>query len=154
MRLVVQRVTEASVSVAGREVGAIQAGLLVLVGIGPEDDEATADALGAKVAALRIFTENDGKMNLSVLDVGGAVLAISQFTLYGDARRGNRPSFSGAAPPLLAEPLYERFCDAIETAGVRCARGVFGAHMTVAVVNDGPVTLILDSDELKRARKA
>ena len=122
--------------------------------IGPDDDEASSEALAAKVAALRIFEDQDGRMNRSVREVGGAVLAISQFTLYGDIRRGNRPSFVGAAPPETAEPLYLQFCDAIERAGLRCARGIFGAHMTVALVNDGPVTFILDSEEMKRPRRS
>jgi D-tyrosyl-tRNA(Tyr) deacylase len=138
MRALVQRVLRASVSVDGREVAAIDEGLLVLVGVGPDDAEAEADRLADKVRALRIFDDPEGKMN-EPLGTREA-LCVSQFTLYADTRRGNRPSFVGAAPPDLAEPLYERFCDRL---GAR--RGIFGARMAVELVNDGPVTLLLEA---------
>lgn len=149
-----QRVTSASVAVDAAAVGSVDAGLLVLLGIAPGDDESTANDLARKTVALRIFEDVDGKMNRSVVDVGGAVLCVSQFTLYGETRKGNRPSFTGAAPPEQANELYERFCAAIESHGVRCERGQFGAHMVVSLVNDGPVTILLDSDELSRPRHA
>jgi D-aminoacyl-tRNA deacylase len=138
MKALVQRVLRASVSVDGREVAAIGAGLLVLVGVGSDDAEAEADRLADKVRALRIFDDPGGKMNepLGTRDA----LCVSQFTLYADTRKGNRPSFVGAAPPDLAEPLYERFCDRL---GAR--RGIFGARMAVELVNDGPVTLLLEA---------
>ncbi len=122
-------------------------------GVAPGDNEATARDLARKTVALRIFEDAEGKMNRSVTDVGGAMLCVSQFTLYGDTRKGNRPSFTGAAPPELANELYERFCAAIEAHGVQCERGQFGAHMVVSLVNDGPVTVLLDSDELRRPRR-
>ncbi|MCA9572465.1 MAG: D-tyrosyl-tRNA(Tyr) deacylase, partial [Myxococcales bacterium] len=140
-----QRVSEASVRVDGEVVGAIGTGLLLLVGVGPEDGEPEVDWMVKKVVNLRIFPDDEGRMNLSLLDVGGAALAISQFTLFGDCRKGRRPSFVGAAPPERAEPLYARFCDLLAAQGVRVERGVFGADMKVGLVNDGPVTLTLDS---------
>ena len=140
MRALVQRVSEASVTVDGEEVSRIGPGLLVLLGIRRGDGEAEADAIARKLLALRIFEDGDGKMNLSVADTGGQVLCVSQFTLYGDTRRGNRPSFVDAAPPDEAEPLYERVRDALGAQG-----GVFGARMAVALVNDGPVTLLLEA---------
>jgi D-tyrosyl-tRNA(Tyr) deacylase len=145
MRAVVQRVSEASVHVDGHVVAAIGRGLLVLVGIAPDDGEEEAAFLARKVAGLRIFEDTAGKMNLSLGDVQGAVLAVSQFTLYGDVRRGRRPSFTAAAPPEQAEPLYQRFCTLLEQEGVPVARGMFQAHMAVRLVNDGPVTLWLDT---------
>lgn len=145
MRLVIQRVAHASVVVAGEAVSSIQDGLLVLVGVGPEDTEAEARRLAAKTVKLRIFKDDEGKMNRSVLDLGGGVIAVSQFTLYGDARKGNRPSFINAAPPEKAEPLYEAYCAAIREAGVPCGQGVFGAHMEVSLLNSGPVTILLES---------
>jgi D-tyrosyl-tRNA(Tyr) deacylase len=154
MRALIQRVSRASVAVDGVTTGAIDAGLLVLLGIAPDDTELTADQLAEKAVNLRIFEDGDGHMNRSLLDTAGALLCISQFTLYGDARRGRRPSFAGAAEPGIARTRYESFCAAIETAGVRCERGVFGAHMLVESVNDGPVTLMLDSVELGRPRRA
>lgn len=138
MRAVVQRVSSASVSVGGEEVSAIGPGLLVLLGITHEDTGAVADRLAAKLLKLRVFADAEGRMN-EPLGPGREVLCISQFTLYGDARKGNRPSYVAAARPEVAEPLYERVCDAL---GAR--RGVFGADMQVALVNDGPVTLIVD----------
>lgn len=138
MRALVQRVSSASVSVSGEEVTAIGAGLLVLLGITDGDGDSEARRLAAKVRALRIFTDREGRMNEPL--GGREILCVSQFTLYGDAGRGNRPSFVAAARPEVAEPLYERFC---ALAGAR--RGVFGAHMAVALVNDGPVTLLLEA---------
>lgn len=154
MRAVVQRVSRAAVRVDERTVGSIDAGLLVLLGITHDDTPAVAEKLAAKVTGLRIFEDPDGKMNLSVAEFGGAVLCISQFTLYGDVRRGRRPSFDAAARPEEAEPLYEAFCAAIEREGLRCERGVFGAHMDVDLVNHGPVTLIVDSADLDQPRRA
>ena len=146
MRAVIQRVSRASVTVDGEVTGEIGCGLLVLLGVGPDDAETDGAWLAAKIAGLRIFPDADGKMNLSVCDIGGGVLVVSQFTLYGDCRKGRRPSFVGAAPPALARPLYERFCEQVAAEGVdRVARGVFGAMMDVALVNDGPVTLVIES---------
>ena len=140
MRALVQRVSEASVTVDGKEVARIGPGLLVLLGVRGGDTEAQADRLAAKLLALRIFEDADGKMNLSVRDVEGELLCVSQFTLYGDARKGNRPSFVDAAPPEDAEPLYERVREALGAQG-----GVFGARMAVSLANDGPVTLLIES---------
>ncbi len=151
MRVVLQRVSQASVTVDGAVVGAIDAGLLLLVGVAPTDTEADARWLALKCVGLRIFADEQGKMNRSLLDVSGGILAISQFTLYGDSRKGRRPSFVGAARPSLAEPLYERFCILLEEAGVNpVARGRFGADMKVSLCNDGPVTLLLDSPPSQR----
>jgi len=136
----VQRVSEASVTVDGEEVARIGPGLLVLLGVRTGDTDAEADTLAQKLLALRIFEDSDGKMNLSVRDAGGDMLCVSQFTLYGDTRKGNRPSFVDAAPPEIAEPLYERVREALGAQG-----GVFGARMAVALVNDGPVTVLLES---------
>jgi D-aminoacyl-tRNA deacylase len=144
MRAVCQRVTEARVLVDGHAVGEIGAGLCVLVGVARRDGEAEAARLAGKVARLRIFPDDDGRFDLSVLDANGRVLAVSQFTLIADTARGNRPSFADAAPPEEAEPLYERFCEALAAEGVQVARGVFGAKMHVELVNDGPVTIVLD----------
>jgi D-tyrosyl-tRNA(Tyr) deacylase len=138
MRALVQRVSRASVSVDGSEVAAIGAGLLVLLGVRAGDSESEADRLAAKVRALRVFDDTDGRMNESLGD--REVLCVSQFTLYGDTRKGNRPSFVAAAPPEIAEPLYERFCD---TLGAK--RGRFGARMSVELTNDGPVTLMIEA---------
>lgn len=145
MRCVVQRVSKASVSVDEKIVGAIEKGFVVLLGVGQDDGEADMRYCADKVAGLRVFEDENEKMNLSVQDVGGAVLAISQFTLCGDARHGRRPSFSGAARPELAIPLYEGFCEALRTAGIPVETGIFQAHMDVSLVNDGPVTILLDS---------
>jgi D-aminoacyl-tRNA deacylase len=145
MKALVQRVSEADVTVDGLRVGAIGKGLLVLLGVETGDDPAAADLLARKIAALRIFEDAAGKMNLAVRDVGGAVLAISQFTLAADLRKGNRPSFIRAAPPEVAEPLYEQFCTRLRAAGLTVATGRFGAHMAVRLINDGPVTIWLDS---------
>jgi D-aminoacyl-tRNA deacylase len=143
MRAVVQRVAEAAVTVDGATVGLIGPGLVVLLGVGHDDDPAMAAAMAGKVARLRIFEDEAGQMNRSVLDTGGAVLAVSQFTLLGDTRKGNRPSFIAAARPEVAEPLYERFVAALRELGVEVATGRFRTAMRVALVNDGPVTIIL-----------
>lgn len=140
----VQRVSRASVTVDGEVVGEIGRGLLALVGVGSDDSVAEADALAAKLVGLRIFADDEGRMNLSVGDVGGGILVVSQFTLYGDARKGRRPSFVGAALPEVAEPLVERVADAIRGAGVDVSTGRFGEMMDVELVNDGPVTLVLE----------
>ena len=145
MRAVIQRVSEASVHVAGAPIGRIGPGLLVLVCAMQGDDAAAADRLAARIAKLRIFKDDDGRMNRSVRDIGGAVLAISQFTLAADTSRGNRPGFSAAAPPDQGEALYERFIAAVQAEGLPVARGRFGADMQVASVNDGPVTIWLES---------
>lgn len=140
-----QRVTRAEVRVDGRVVGFIGDGLVALVGVGHDDSEVVADALAAKVVDLRIFRDDEGKTNRSLIDVGGEMLAVSQFTLYADTRKGRRPSFIDAAAPEVGERLYERFCAAVEARGVRVERGVFGAEMEVELVNDGPMTIWLDS---------
>jgi D-aminoacyl-tRNA deacylase len=146
MRAVVQRVSRARVTVAGEVTGEIGRGLLVLVGAGTGDGEADVDYLVDKVANLRILADEAGKMNRSVLEVGGGVLAVSQFTLYGDARKGRRPGFTGAMEPAAAEALYQRFVAGLRAAGVaQVGTGVFGAMMDVELVNDGPVTILLDS---------
>jgi D-aminoacyl-tRNA deacylase len=144
MRAVVQRVGEASVSVEGELVGACRRGLVILLGVAAADDVAAAERLAGKIARLRIFENEDGRFDRSLLDVRGEALAVSQFTLIADTRKGNRPSFTDAARPEIAEPLYERFCAALEAEGVHVARGVFGARMQLALVNDGPVTIVLD----------
>lgn len=154
MRAVVQRVSRAKVSVSGAVTGEVGRGILVLLGVADTDAEADALRLAAKVAKLRIFEDAAGKMNLAPSDVSGAVLCVSQFTLYGDTRKGNRPSFDRAAPPERARVLYEAFCTAIEGEGLRCERGAFGERMEVEVVNDGPVTLVIDTEELDRPRRA
>jgi D-tyrosyl-tRNA(Tyr) deacylase len=140
VRAVVQRVARAS-STPG---GSIGPGLLVLLGVGHADDEGTADALAAKVARLRIFENDEGKFDRSLLDAGGAALVVSQFTLFGDTSKGNRPSFSRAARPEQAEPVYERFSSALRELGVEVEQGAFGARMQVELVNDGPVTIIVE----------
>ena len=146
MRAVIQRVREASVKVEDEEVGAIGSGLMVLLGVGPEDGPSDVRWMAQKIAGLRIFRDDSGRMNHSVLDLGLGVLVVSQFTLYGDCRKGRRPNFMGAAPPDIAEPLYESFCEALEEQGVQVVqRGRFGAMMAVSLCNDGPVTLVLDS---------
>lgn len=145
MRAVVQRVSRAKVTVNGEVTGEIGPGLLVLLGVGQNDTRAEADYLAEKTIGLRIFEDAGGKMNLSVVDTGGAVLAVSQFTLYGDVRRGKRPSFDGAAPPQQARELYEYFVEKIRANGLRCETGRFQEMMQVELVNDGPVTILLDS---------
>jgi D-tyrosyl-tRNA(Tyr) deacylase len=147
MRVVLQRVARARVVVAGETVGEIGCGLLVLLGVARTDVPAHAEWLAEKIVGLRIFEDDEGKMNRGVADVGGSVLVVSQFTLYGDAAKGRRPSFIGAAGPELAIPLYEAFITAVKAQGIPTATGRFGAMMQVELVNDGPVTLILDRDE-------
>lgn len=148
MRAVVQRVSHASVEVEGKIVGKIDRGLLVLLGVAKADDESAADYLAEKIAGLRIFEDGDGKMNLSVKEINGAILAVSQFTLFGDVRRGKRPSFDSAAPPEHARRLYEFFAERIRAHGLRCETGVFQAMMNVSLINDGPVTILLDSERM------
>lgn len=145
MRAVVQRVSRASVQVEAETVGSIDDGLLVLLGVAQEDKEGDAEYLADKIVGLRIFEDAEGKMNRSVIDVAGAVLAVSQFTLFGDVRRGKRPSFDAAARPEQAVKLYEYFVSRVRAAGVRCETGKFQAMMNVELVNAGPVTILLDS---------
>ena len=145
MRAVVQRVSRARVSVDGQTSGEIGLGLLVLLGVGAGDARTDADYLAEKTIGLRIFEDNDGKMNLSVAEVNGALLVVSQFTLFGDARRGKRPSFEAAAPPVQARELYEYFVERVRGAGLRCETGRFQETMRVELVNEGPVTILLDS---------
>jgi D-tyrosyl-tRNA(Tyr) deacylase len=147
MRAVLQRVSRARVLVDGSVTGEIGPGLVVLVAVGREDVSATAAAMAEKIVNLRIFADDQGKMNRSVLDTGGAILAISQFTLYGDARGQRRPSFIQAAPPELGKALYDEFVVALRALGVRVETGVFQAHMSLELTNDGPVTILLDSDK-------
>jgi D-tyrosyl-tRNA(Tyr) deacylase len=145
MRAVVQRVSRASVTVDGQIVGAIGPGLLVLLGVAHDDTAERATWLAEKIAGLRVFGDADGKMNRDVTEAGGGVLIVSQFTLYGDCRKGRRPSFIDAAPPAIAIPLYEAFIVAVKAQGVPVATGQFGADMQIELVNDGPVTLIIDA---------
>ena len=145
MRVVIQRVSEASVAIDGQIVGRIGSGLCILVGVGKDDNPIKAAALAEKVKNLRIFADELGKMNRSVADIGGAILVVSQFTLYADCRKGNRPSFTEAAPTAMAEELYEAFAQELRKAGISVAAGRFQAHMQVALVNDGPVTLVLEN---------
>jgi D-aminoacyl-tRNA deacylase len=147
MRVVVQRVSRAKVTVAGDVTGEIGLGLLVLLGVGKDDSEAGADYLAEKIVGLRIFEDDGGKMNRSVADVGGAVLVVSQFTLYGDVRKGKRPSFDDAAPPQKARQLYEYFVQKIRASGLRCETGRFQEMMAVELVNEGPVTILADSEK-------
>jgi D-tyrosyl-tRNA(Tyr) deacylase len=148
MRVVLQRVARASVSVKGQRVASIGPGLLLLVGIGAKDGDGEVERMAGKIASLRVFADAEGKMNLALGDVGGEVLVVSQFTLYGDLRKGRRPSWTGAAEPDLAAERVEAFARALESRGLRVGRGVFGAHMAVDLLNDGPVTLVLDASEL------
>ncbi len=145
MRAVVQRVLESSVQVDGQTTGAIKQGLMVLLGIGKGDTEADAFYLAEKITGLRIFEDEDGKMNRSLGDIGGSLLAVSQFTLYGDCRKGRRPAFTEAAEPELAEGLYRKFCEKCAELGFPPEEGIFRADMKVQILNDGPVTLLLDS---------
>jgi D-aminoacyl-tRNA deacylase len=147
MRVVVQRVSHAKVTVEGRVTGEIDAGLMILLGIGKEDSSSVAASMAEKVANLRIFEDDAGKMNRSLLDVKGAALVVSQFTLYGDARGQRRPSFIAAAPPELAATLYEEFNTKLRSVGITVATGVFQTMMSVELVNEGPVTILLDSDK-------
>lgn len=144
MRLIAQRVTQASVRVQEKIVGEINAGLLILLGIGAGDGEDEARWLAHKTANLRVFADTEGKMNLSVLDIGGSVLVVPQFTLYGDIQRGFRPSFAHAAPPNVARPLVDRYTAALRAADIPVETGIFGAHMIVELSNDGPVTIIME----------
>jgi D-aminoacyl-tRNA deacylase len=148
MRAVVQRVARAAVRVRGEVVGSVERGLLVFVGVAAEDGEEEARWMADKVASLRIFEDDAGKMNRAVADAGGAVLVVSQFTLLGDARKGNRPSFTAAGPPEAANARYERVCELLRARGLVVATGVFRADMQVELVNDGPVTILLDSTRL------
>ncbi|MCR4708172.1 MAG: D-tyrosyl-tRNA(Tyr) deacylase [Clostridiales bacterium] len=145
MRLVIQRVSEASVSVDGKTVGRCGEGFLVLVGVEAGDGESDVRYAAEKTIGLRVFEDDAGKMNRSIQDVGGSILAISQFTLLGDARHGRRPSFSDAARPEVSVPLYEMYCQLLREAGIATETGIFGADMRVSLVNDGPVTILLDS---------
>jgi D-tyrosyl-tRNA(Tyr) deacylase len=148
MRALLQRVSRAQVRVDGHPVGEIGRGLLVFLGVAPSDDEWVASGMAAKVAGMRIFADAEGLTNLSLAEVEGAALVVSQFTLYADARRGRRPSFVGAAGPVVGERLYEVFCEILASTGVPVRQGSFGAHMEVDLVNDGPFTVWLDSAEL------
>ncbi len=151
MRAVIQRVSEGAVTVDGKIFGQIGKGFLVLLGVMDGDADGEADLLAKKTAALRVFEDEDGKMNLSLLDLGGEVLVVSQFTLCADVKKGNRPSFASSAPPSEAERLYLRYCETLQAQGVaRVEKGVFGAHMRVTLANDGPVTICLDSDIWRR----
>lgn len=148
MRAVIQRVTRARITVNGEVAGQIGPGLMVLLAVGREDTSAAAISMAERIVNLRIFNDAEGKMNRSLLDTSGALLAASQFTLYGDARGGRRPSFVQAAPAELGRALYEEFVSAVRAKGIHVETGVFQAHMSVEIVNDGPVTILLDSDKL------
>ena len=148
MRAVVQRVDRASVTVDNKVVGQVDKGLMVLFGVAPDDTDKDLNYIVDKVAGLRIFEDDQDKMNLSVQDVGGSILAVSQFTLYGDCRKGKRPSFDGAAKPDLANSYYEKFVAALRDKGIKVETGVFRAHMLVELVNNGPVTMLLDSKKI------
>jgi D-tyrosyl-tRNA(Tyr) deacylase len=153
VRVVIQRVTRASVTVAGETVGAIGPGLLLLAGIAAGDDDATVRRMARKCADLRLFPDDDGRFDRSLLDVAGEALVVSQFTLLADVRKGRRPSFTDAAAPGVAEPLCDAFAEELRAAGVRVAKGRFGAKMLVELVNDGPVTVVVGSEELERPRR-
>jgi D-tyrosyl-tRNA(Tyr) deacylase len=144
MRAVVQRVKQGSVTIAGKRVAEIGPGMVILLGVGPEDGEAQAQALARKIAMLRIFSDTEDKMNLSLLDTKGAAIVVSQFTLYANTRKGNRPSFVEAAPPEIASPLVDRFAELLREQGVPTQTGEFGADMLVEIANDGPVTILLE----------
>jgi D-aminoacyl-tRNA deacylase len=148
MKALLQRVTRANVTVNNEIVGTIGQGFLILLGIGKDDNESHIKTLVEKIVYLRVFEDDEGKMNRSLLDVGGQALVVSQFTLYADVRKGRRPSFTNAAPPALAEPLVERFKEALANFGLKVEGGIFGAHMDVELLNYGPVTIWLDSDQL------
>lgn len=154
MKAVIQRVTRASVSAGGETVGEIGAGLVALVGVAHDDTDEDARRLAEKTAGLRIFSDPEGRFNLSLLDTGGEALVVSQFTLLADTRKGRRPSFTRAAPPEIARPLIERFEAALRERGVTVVSGRFGADMTVELVNNGPVTIILDTTDLERPRRS
>lgn len=145
MKAIVQRVQSGKVQVAGETMGEISHGFVILLGVGPEDDEADAKELAGEIAKIRIFADEDGKMNLSLLDIDGEALVVPQFTLYADTSKGNRPSFTGAAPPALARKLVDRFIHYLKEVGVPTQSGEFGAHMLVEIHNDGPVTISLET---------
>ncbi len=145
MRAVLQRVTHGKVTIEGRIVAEIGPGLVILAGIGPDDGREKLQSLARKIAALRIFQDKQGKMNLSILDIQGAAIVVSQFTLYADTHRGNRPSFIEAAPPVMAAPLVDYFAKCLQELGVPTQSGEFGAHMVVDITNDGPVTILLEN---------
>jgi D-tyrosyl-tRNA(Tyr) deacylase len=144
MRAIIQRVQKASVNVSGDRVAEIGNGLLILLGVGKNDDEQKVRLLAEKISHLRIFADDKGKMNLSILDTAGSAIVVSQFTLFADTRKGNRPSFIDAAPPDLASPLCDKFVEALRGLGIPTQNGIFGAHMQVEILNDGPVTISLD----------
>jgi len=144
MRAVIQRVERGSVAVSGKLLEEIAGGLVILLGVGPDDSQETARKLAAKIANLRIFPDQEGRMNLSLLDVAGQALVVPQFTLFADTSRGNRPSFFGAGPPELAQPLTEFFAECLRDLGIETGEGEFGAHMVVEIINDGPVTIWLE----------
>lgn len=148
MRAVIQRVNNASVSVDGKKTGEIGKGLLVFLGVGDGDGDADLKYIADKTAGLRIFSDDDDKMNLSVTDIGGEVLVVSQFTLYGDCRKGRRPNFTSSMEPIKAEKIYRRFIDCMNDCGIKTQEGIFGADMCVEISNDGPVTIILDSSKI------
>lgn len=154
MRVVIQRVTRASVTVDARTVGEIGPGLVLLVGVAPTDDAVVARRVAGKIAEMRIFADDAGRFDRSLLDTGGAALVVSQFTLLADVRRGRRPGFTDAAAPDVAAPVVDAFSDALRALGVTVETGVFGAKMSVSLVNDGPVTIVLDSDDLDRPRRS
>lgn len=155
MRAVIQRVAHASVTVEEKVIGAIDEGFLILLGVGQEDTAEEVPLLAEKIANLRVFCDENDKMNLSLLDVGGSALVVSNFTLYADCRKGRRPSFANAAAPEMANQLYESFCAQLSTVGVKKVEtGEFGGDMKVELLNDGPITLIVDTDDLKRSRRA
>lgn len=153
MKAVIQRVKYALVKVDDVEIGKCNQGFLILLGVANEDSEKDVEALVNKITKLRVFEDEEGKMNLSIQDVGGEMLIISQFTLYADCRKGNRPSFINAAPPAVSKPLYEMFVEKIRNAGIPAQCGEFGADMKVELLNDGPVTIVLESGELVKNRK-
>ena len=154
MKTVLQRVSKASVRVDGEVVGSVDGGFLVLLGVGHGDTNEDIDYLVRKIVGMRVFSDADGKFNLSIKDIGGSLLVVSQFTLFADTKKGNRPSFISAAAPDVAKKLYEEFCEACFAEGVRVERGVFGAMMEVELTNDGPVTIVIDSKERGAAAKA
>jgi D-tyrosyl-tRNA(Tyr) deacylase len=145
MKAVIQRVQKGRVSVGGKMLSSINLGLVILLGVGPDDTNEQAQKLAQKIAHLRIFADENGKMNLSLMDIGGEVLVVPQFTLYADTRRGHRPSFTDAAPPKIAEPLVDYFVSCLDEIGVSTAMGQFGAHMLVEIHNDGPVTILIEA---------
>lgn len=152
MKIVIQRVNKAEVKVENKSVGKISKGLLVLLGIASDDTEETILKAAQKITKLRIFQDDDEKMNFSLTDISGSMLVISQFTLLADTKKGNRPSFIKAAKPEFAEPLYEKFCSAVKSFGIHVEKGIFGADMKVSLINDGPVTIVLDIQDNYHAK--